>query len=105
MKRELIAAMAALGIFAGGQALAQSVTVEISPEQRTRIKQYVVKEKVRPVTVRERIVVGATLPAQVELHTVPADWGPGVTRYRYVYSGDHVVLVEPSSRRVVRIID
>jgi hypothetical protein len=105
MKRELIAAVAALGIFAGGQALAQSVSVEISPEQRTKIKQYVVKEKVKPVQVRERITVGATLPADVELHTVPADWGPGVTRYRYVYSGNNVVLVEPSSRKVVEIID
>jgi hypothetical protein len=105
MTRGLIAAVAALGIFAGGQALAQSVTVEISPEQRTKIKEYVVEEKVSPVTVRERIVVGATLPTEVELRPVPQAWGPGIAKYRYVYAGDNVVLVDPSSRRVVEIID
>jgi hypothetical protein len=105
MKRGLLAGVAALTILAGGEALAQSVTVEISPEQRTRIKQYVVKERVKPVTVRERITVGATLPAEVELRAVPADWGPAVSTYRYVYHDNNVVLVEPSSRRIVEIID
>ena len=60
---------------------------------------------VRPVVVKERVTVGATLPADVELLSVPADWGPSVTKYRYVYHDNNVVLVEPSSRRVVRIID
>jgi hypothetical protein len=105
MKRELLAVTAALAIFAGGQALAQSVSVEIAPEQRTKIKQYVVKEKVKPITVKEKITVGATLPATVELQSVPADWGPSVSKYRYVYHDNNVVLVEPSSRRVVHIID
>ena len=105
MKRELLAGTVALAFLAGGQALAQSVTVEIAPEQRTKIKEYVVKEKVKPITVEERITVGATLPADVELHPVPSDWGPAVTKYRYVYTNDNVVLVEPSSRKVVEIID
>jgi hypothetical protein len=65
----------------------------------------VVKEKVRPVTVKERVSVGATIPADVELVAVPENWGPSVSRYRYVYSDNHVVLVEPSSRRIVQIID
>jgi hypothetical protein len=105
MKRTLLAGAAALAIEFSGQSLAEGVSVEIAPEQRTRIKEYVVKEKVRPVTVRERISVGATLPAEVELRTVPSDWGPTVSRYRYIYHEDNVVLVDPSSRRVVQIID
>ena len=105
MKRTLLAGAAALAISISGQALAEGVSVEIAPEQRTRIKEYVVKEKVNPVTVRERVTVGATLPADVELRAVPSDWGPSVSRYRYVYHDNHVVLVEPSSRRVVQIID
>jgi Protein of unknown function (DUF1236) len=105
MKRTLLAGAAALAIVVSGQALAEGVSVEIAPEQRTRIKEYVVKEKVNPVTVRERVTVGATLPADVELRAVPSDWGPSVSRYRYVYHDNHVVLVEPSSRRVVQIID
>jgi len=47
-------------------------TVVIEPEQRTVIRDYVVKERVAPVTVKERLSVGATLPADVELRTVPS---------------------------------
>ena len=57
------------------------------------------------VTVKERLPVGATLPAEVELRTVPSPWGPRLAKYRYVYSGDHVYLVEPSDRRVIQIIE
>jgi hypothetical protein len=113
MKRTLFAGIAVLALTA--PAFAQTTvttpapsvgaTVTIAPEQRTRIKQYVTEKKVRPVTVKERITVGATLPADVELVAVSGDWGPELGRYRYVYSDDRVVLVEPSSRRVVQIID
>jgi hypothetical protein len=106
MKRTLIAGAAAIAVLASGEILsAQTTTIEIAPEQRTRIKEYVVKEKVKPVTVKERVSVGATLPADVELVAVPETWGPSVSKYRYVYSDNHVVLVEPSSRRIVQIID
>jgi hypothetical protein len=54
-KMKLVAGIATLTFLAGGQALAQAVTVDLSPEQRTTIKQYVVKERVAPVTVKERI--------------------------------------------------
>jgi hypothetical protein len=107
MKRILFAGVAALTLVAALPASAQTtgVAVEIAPEQRTMIREYVVREKVAPVTIRERVTVGATLPADVELRAVPETWGPSVSRYRYVYHGNNVVLVEPSTRRVVRIID
>src|SRR6516164_1297984 len=76
MKHALVAA-SALAILAGAQSFAQTVgvgpgkTVVIEPEQRTVIRDYVVKERVAPVTVKERLSVGATLPADVELRTVP----------------------------------
>jgi hypothetical protein len=54
---------------------------------------------------RERVRVGATLPADVELREVPADWGPSVSRYRYIYSDDHVHFVDPASRRVIYDLD
>lgn len=85
------------------QAFAQAVV--ISPEQRTTIKEYVVKEKVRPHRLQSRVTVGATLPADVELAPVPETWGPSFHSYRYIYTGDDVVLVDPSSRRVIDVID
>jgi hypothetical protein len=57
------------------------------------------------VTTQERIVVGAKVPASVELEAVPADWGPSVSKYRYVYSNDRVMLVDPGTRTVVHEID
>ena len=85
------------------QAFAQAIV--IAPEQRTIIRDYVVKEKIRPYRMQSRVTVGATLPAEVELAPVPETWGPTFRSYRYVYTGDDVVLVDPSSRRVVEIID
>jgi hypothetical protein len=105
MKHTAIAGATALALLLSGQAMAQAVSIELAPEQRTRIKEYVVKERVAPVTIRERVVVGSTLPAGVELRTVPDAWGPSVSRYRYVYHDNNVVLVDPSSRRVIEVID
>src|SRR5215210_2685567 len=102
MKRVLLAATT-LTFFAGTQVMAQ--TIVVAPEQRQIIKEYVVKEKVRPYKVQSRVTVGATLPADVELAPVPETWGPSFGAYRYVYTGDDVVLVEPSSRRVIQVID
>jgi Protein of unknown function (DUF1236) len=110
MKRALMAA-SVLAVFVSTQALAQTVgvgpaeTIVIEPEQRTVIRDYVVKERVAPVRVKERISVGAPLPADVELRTVPPTWGPKLSKYRYIYSGDHVYLVEPSNRTVIQIIE
>ena len=84
-----------------GTARAGSVVIE--PEARTRIKTYVTEKKLRPVTTKERIVVGAPVPADVELVAVPS--GPSLTKYRYVYSNDRVMLVDPGSRTVVQEID
>jgi hypothetical protein len=80
-------------------------TVRIEPEYRTRIKSYVTEHKIRPVESRERIVVGAKVPTDVELTAVPSDWGPSVTKYRYVYSNDRVMLVDPATRTVVHEVD
>lgn len=111
MKRAFIAAAVGAAIFSGGQALAQTVgvapadAVVIAPEQRMIIKQYVVQEKVNPVILQERVAVGTVLPADVELRSAPTAWGPAVSPYRYVYTNDNVLLVEPGSRRIIQIID
>ena len=114
MKRSLLATAAVVVLTS--TAFAQSTTtvttgsapaasVTIAPEARTKIKTYVTEKKVKPITVKEKIVIGSTLPADVELLAVPADWGPDVAKFRYVYTDNHVALVEPSSRRIVQIID
>ena len=54
----------------------------------------------RSVVVRERVVVGEPLPPTVELRAVPQH-----TEYGYAVVNDRRVIVEPRTRRVVRIID
>jgi hypothetical protein len=53
----------------------------------------------------KKIVVGGRTPTDVELESVPTDWGPSLTKYRYVYSGDRVMLVDPGSRTVAQEVD
>jgi hypothetical protein len=112
MKAKLLAGIAAAVIISAQAATAQTVGVgvgpvgvgiDFSPEQRTIVREYVKRE--RPVTFRERVVVGATLPEEVEIRSVPTEWGPAASRYRYVYSDDRVYFVEPSTRRVIQIIE
>ena len=108
MKRTILTGLALAALAA--PAFAQSVGVAVGPagagisfepQQRTHIREYVTRERVAPYAPRERVTVGARLPADVELRAVPSDWGPHVSKYRYVYSNDRVYFVEPSSREVV----
>ena len=109
----MTAAMAAM-ISTGAMAQSTVVTttgaghaaaVQIEPEYRTKIRTYVTEHKVHPVESREKIVVGQPVAREVELEAVPADWGPSLTKYRYVYSGERVMLVDPATRTVVQEID
>jgi len=111
-KNTILAGIAAFTLAATPMASAQTVGVGVgpvgvgisfSPEQRTVVREYVQRQ--RPIEIRERVTVGATLPADVEIHEVPSAWGPSVSKYRYVYSGNNVYFVEPGSRRVVHILD
>jgi len=114
MKRLFLLSAAAVLISTGAFAQSTTVTttgtghaatVQIEPQYRTRIQSYVTEHRVRPVTTKEKIIVGATVPSDVELEVVPTDWGPSLTKYRYVYSNDRVMLVDPGTRTVVQEID
>ena len=52
------------------------------------------------VVVRERVIVGEPLPETVELRPVPSH-----TEYRYAVVNDRRVIVEPRTRKVIKIID
>jgi len=54
----------------------------------------------RSVVVQERVVVGEPLPTTVELRPVPQ-----YTEYRYAVVNDRRVIVDPRTRRVVKVID
>jgi hypothetical protein len=61
---------------------------------------YVQREELPSVAVQERIVVGQPLPAAVELRTVPQH-----TEYSYAVVNNQRVIVEPRSRKVIKVIN
>ncbi|MFN3658462.1 MAG: DUF1236 domain-containing protein [Pseudolabrys sp.] len=61
---------------------------------------YVERERAPSVTVQERVVVGEALPATVELRAIPEH-----TEYRYAIVNNQRVIVEPRTRKVVKIIN
>jgi hypothetical protein len=102
MSKHLLAAGVLL---IAGTGLAAADTIVITPEQETVIHDYVVKEN-PPVYVPEDgvdVSVGSTLPDTVELHSIDA---PDVQPvYSYVLVDGRTVLVDPATRRIVKIIN
>jgi hypothetical protein len=88
-----------------GMVLAQTV-LEITPQQERTVYTNIYGQRVVTETTPQfDVSVGAVLPGEVQLYEVPAtvEYAP-VRQYRYVTVGDRVVLVEPATRRVIRVI-
>ncbi len=60
---------------------------------------YVEREDIPSVTVREHVAVGEPLPETVVIHKVPHH-----ERYAYAVVNHERVIVEPESRKVIKII-
>lgn len=87
---------------------AQIVSWEITPEQERGVYTTIYQDRgtVGAAPAREYDVsVGAVIPAEIDLYEVPAavTYAPA-RQYRYVVHGNRVVFVEPSTRRVIRVI-
>ena len=122
MNRALLAGVSTIMALAvAGPAFAQAR--QLPPEQHAKIKQYLLTAKDAPVTIIERPMIGARIPASVPLTPVPTDWGRSAAKYNYVLTpvpanwtpssgttyrvpteNNQVVLVEFSTREVVEII-
>jgi Protein of unknown function (DUF1236) len=102
MSKHLLAAGVLL---LAGTGLAAADTIVITPEQETVIHNYVVEQNVPAYAPTDgvEIGVGSTLPDTVELHTIDA---PDIQPvYSYVMVDGRTVLVDPATRRIVKIID
>ena len=105
MKRILFTGAAAFAVMFSSQAFAQSVAVEIDPAQRTKIEDYIVNKNIPSAPVKGSILIGSTLPADIEIRSVPAGWGPTVSKFSYAYADNRVYFVWPSTRKVARILE
>jgi hypothetical protein len=129
MKNRFAVSLIAASLLASGAAFAQSTTVEgarngaaaggsvagpvgeavggtvgaavgLGLEIPNAVITSVQGERTPSVTVRERVVVGEPLPPTVELRPVPS-----YTQYRYAVVNDRRVIVEPRTRKIIKIID
>ena len=85
---------AGVGAVAGG----------IAEDTRPRFRSYVSERHVPSYRYEREVRVGADLPSSgVTYYEVPREYG--VTNYRYTVVNDRTVLVDPSTHRIVQVID
>lgn len=98
MRTHLTAAAAGFLLLAGIGAAAAD-TVVIQPEQETVIKEYVKKKPLASVKLPGvELNIGTALPDTVELHEVPN------VKYRCTVIDNQTVIVDPDTRKVIKII-
>jgi hypothetical protein len=81
-----------------------AVSGAIADDARPRFRTYVVERKHPSYRYDREVRVGADLPASgVTYYDVPREYGS--TSYRYTVVNDRTVLVDPSSHRIMQVID
>jgi uncharacterized protein DUF1236 len=75
-------------------------TVGMAAEPPDEVVTYVERERSPSVTVEERVVVGERLPDTVVLHRVPK-----YEKYSYAVINNRRVIVEPGTRKVIKVIE
>lgn len=103
------AQLAPTGPGAASTAIDPKAGLQLSPQQRSMIFQSVNKEKDKVKTPPGNInaSVGAELPPSLELYTVPDAVTaeiPNTKLYKYTVVNGQVVLVDPTSMKVVEVI-
>ncbi|PTE07779.1 DUF1236 domain-containing protein [Mesorhizobium helmanticense] len=98
MRMHLSIAAGVLLLAGIGAAAAQDVV--IAPEQETVIKEYVKKQPLASVKIPGvELNIGSALPDTVELHEVPD------TTYSYVVVDNRTVVVDPGTRKIIKVIE
>ena len=81
---------------------------ELSPEQKSMIFHAVRQDKTKVAKREFPAQVGADVPPSLELYALPDDaivQAPVTKLFRVVVLGEKVVLVDPTTMRVVEVID
>ena len=95
---------AVVGGPAGAAVGAGAIAGGIAEDTRPRFRSYVSERRVPSYRYEREVRVGADLPSSgVTYYDVPQEYG--VTKYRYTVVNDRTVLVDPSSHRVIQVID
>jgi hypothetical protein len=85
-----------------------NVSANVSVQQQTRISQSIARLNVQPLSnVNFSVAVGTVIPRNVRLQTLPPDIVQFVPQYRgynFVVVRDEIVIVEPSTSRIVSVL-
>jgi Protein of unknown function (DUF1236) len=122
--RRFCSGLVAVALLAGGGALAQTpggpaATIETEKQPLSAEKQLEVKTSLaryeralRPgqelPRLNETLSAGATVPAGIELISLPQDTVtevPTTTTYRFVLMREGIAVVDPETRKIVQVID
>ncbi|MCV3205549.1 DUF1236 domain-containing protein [Mesorhizobium sp. YC-39] len=100
MRKQLSSAAAGILLLVGVSAAAAQDVIVIQPEQDTVIREYVKKKPMASFSLPGvELNIGTALPDTVELYEVPD------VQYRYVVVDGRTVLVDPSTRKIVKVYD
>jgi hypothetical protein len=121
--RRLGSAIVLLLLLMGGAGLAQSPAGPapaephkqlLSPEKQLEVKTSLARyaRGLKPgqdlPKINEKLTVGATVPASIELISLPQDTiteVPTTTTYRFVLMREGIAVVDPETRKVLQVID
>jgi hypothetical protein len=88
--------------------MSKSGSLQLSAAQKTSIFKSVTKDKVKsPPPANMQVSVGAQVPASIELYALPANViaeVPATKSYKYTVAQSQVVIVDPTSMKVVEVI-
>ena len=94
---------------AGQRGAGASGGVNITTQQRTTIRETIVRGGVAPVTnVNFAVTVGTAIPASVTYHELPptiVEIVPQYRGYRYIRVRDDILIIDPATRRIVYVIE
>jgi hypothetical protein len=101
MKFNLATITGAALLLSAGAVSAQTTIVETTgaapPDE---VVTYVQRERIPSVAVDGEVMVGYPVPRSVELRPIPSD-----RHFSYAIINDRRVIVEPDTRRVIRVIE
>ena len=90
------------------QSSTTNTNVNLSTEQRTKIRETIVAQKVAPEkNVNIQVSVGSIVPKTVHVHPLPStivQIEPAWRGYMFFLVGDEIVIVEPGSLRIVAVL-
>ncbi len=93
----------------GAKAKQREASRKLQPQQKTVIKETIVKRNVRPARINFSLNVGTVVPRDVVLYDLPPiiiEVAPDYRGYKYILADDDTILViDPETWEIVDVID